>query len=251
MMCLLRARKQLKQKVSKSALVVLTAAGSGMRLGQDVPKALVRIGEHTILAWALNGLAAAKNIAHVCVTAPDGAVQDFAAEAASLQLPFEVSMVVGGLSRQRSVWNGLEKLKPLSSPDSPVLIHDAARCFTPASLIDRVITDVKAGNPAVIPGLPVTDTIKEVGPGELAPIVATPDRRKLRSIQTPQGFQWETLWAAHSKFYLEGDNEETAATDDGVMVERLGVSAVVCKGDKRAHKITTFDDIKYAEALLL
>lgn len=234
----------------KETLVVLTAAGSGLRLGEDLPKALVRIGAKTILGWALTGLTQAANIGRVCVTVPADFAANFDNEVASLELPFPVTSVSGGQTRQRSVWQGLQELEPYAFGDTPVLIHDAARCFTPANLINRVAQNVGAGSRAVIPGLPVTDTVKEVTPGELAPVVSTLNRTNLRTIQTPQGFQWETLWQAHTQFYSDGDDEATAAPDDANLVERLGLRTFVCPGDPQAFKITTRADLKYAEAIL-
>jgi 2-C-methyl-D-erythritol 4-phosphate cytidylyltransferase len=123
-----------------------------------------------------------------------------------------------------------------------VLVHDAARALTPPAQIEAVAAAVRAGHPAVIPVLPVVDTIKEVAPGGDL-VLGTVDRSVLRSVQTPQGFRHEVLAAAH-RAGLD------AHTDDAGMVEKAGVAVTCVPGSELALKITRPIDLVLAEALL-
>lgn len=149
----------------------------------------------------------------------------------------DISVVAGGVERTHSVSAGLAALR---ANIEVVLVHDAARCLAPASLFDRLVAAVRDGRDAVVPGLPVTDTIKQVdGDGR---VVATPDRSSLRAIQTPQAFRRAVLTRAH------GSGAE--ATDDAALVELLGVTVEVLEGDELAFKITTAADLAHAGRIL-
>ncbi|MDN5964442.1 MAG: 2-C-methyl-D-erythritol 4-phosphate cytidylyltransferase [Actinomyces sp.] len=253
------------------ALAVLTAAGSGTRLGCRGPKALVELGGQTLLERAARGLADA-GIAALVVTAPPGEVDGF-----ERVLPGHVPgaphvpvlVVAGGESRQASVAAGLEALPAVATlagvelaEDTPVLVHDAARCLTPAEVIGRVVAAVEAGSVAVVPGLPVTDTLKEVaspmsttdaasGPTpEVRRVVATPDRSHLWGVQTPQGFRWSVLLHAHEHGRALAATESTAATDDASLVEALGLPVDMVRGDTLALKVTSRTDLLLAELLV-
>ena len=293
------------------AFAVLTAAGSGTRLGCNGPKALVEVGGVPMLVRAAQGLAAA-GVAGIIVTAPTEQLEFFSAlfpnARTSGGIPVEV--VAGSpASRQASVACGLaalpgfaERIGIACGEDTPVLVHDAARCLTPPEMIARVIAAVEAGHNAVIPAIPVTDTLKEVGPCEQAgarteadlceevglraqagpreeaaarqtqasraesehassgaaeasvvsvrPVVATPDRSRFASVQTPQGFTWQTLRRAHECAGERANSEKTAATDDAGLVEAMGEPVVVVDGDALALKITTAVDLALAELLV-
>lgn len=146
-------------------------------------------------------------------------------------------VVAGGAERGDSVAAGLAAL---SGEVGVVLVHDAARCLAPGSLFDRVVAAVQAGAPAVVPGLPVVDTIKEVD--ESGHVVGTPDRTRLRAVQTPQGFQRDVLERAHAV--------SSEATDDAGLVERLGERVLVVDGDALALKVTTPGDLETAARIL-
>lgn len=252
-----------------AALAVLTAAGSGTRLGCEGPKALVEVGGETMLVRAARGLADA-GIAGIVVTAPAEDVARFAAlfpsgriaptEPSGRAVPVEV-VAGSSLSRQASVALGLEALAGTArragialDEFTPVLVHDAARCLTPVDAIRRVVDAVESGHEAVIPAVPVTDTLKEVGaPIEWSgarPVRATPDRSRLVAVQTPQGFAWETLRLAHGAAAERASSEATAATDDAGLVEALGGRVVVVDGSALSLKITTAVDLALAELLL-
>ncbi|MCT2138779.1 IspD/TarI family cytidylyltransferase, partial [Dietzia cinnamea] len=145
--------------------------------------------------------------------------------------------------RTDSVRNGLAALtahrrRPRAAVYDVLLVHDAARCLTPPDAIRRVVTAVRGGAVAVVPVLPVVDTVKQVDADGY--VVGTPDRAALRAVQTPQGFAPDVLLAAYD---AAGD----VTTDDAGLVERTGDRVATVPGDPLAFKITTADD--HARAL--
>jgi 2-C-methyl-D-erythritol 4-phosphate cytidylyltransferase len=145
----------------------------------------------------------------------------------------------GGSTRTESVANGLDDL-----PDEAaiVLVHDAARPFVDDATIDRVIAAARGGN-AVVAGLPVVDTVKEVGKDSL--VVRTVERERLWRAQTPQGFTREMIIRAHR----EAKAARITASDDAALCERLDIPVVMVPGSERAMKITDESDFRRAEAL--
>jgi 2-C-methyl-D-erythritol 4-phosphate cytidylyltransferase len=128
-------------------------------------------------------------------------------------------------------------------------VHDAARPLVPVDTVDAVVETVRAGAPAVVPALPLADTVKQVEPradGAPEPVIATPDRATLRAVQTPQGFERGVLQLAHDTVGSAGDG----ATDCAGMVERLGSPVVVVPGHEEAFKVTRPLDLVLAEAVL-
>ena len=257
------------------AVAVLTAAGSGSRLGADVPKALVPVGGISLLRRAAVGLIASGAVSHLVVTAPADDVERFRAELAGLldgssggalngtgeTVPTRTSWVgttvevVSGSphSRQASVALGLAAALAAVPQADVVIVHDAARALTPPEVTQRVVAAVRAGHEAVVPALPVTDTVKEVEArraGEPEPVVGTPRRDRLRAVQTPQGFSASVLVAAHRAGAERAGDEALAASDDAGLVEACGGSVVVVAGDERAMKVTTPMDLALAELLL-
>jgi 2-C-methyl-D-erythritol 4-phosphate cytidylyltransferase len=122
-----------------------------------------------------------------------------------------------------------------------VMVHDAARPLTPPELIRRVLAALRAGAPAVVPVVHLTDTIKAVDAN--GAVLGTPERSGLRAVQTPQGFRTEVLRRAYAR-------EGAAATDDSALVENLGVPVQTVPGDPLAFKITTPLDLRLALAVL-
>ncbi len=150
-----------------------------------------------------------------------------------------VQVVPGGAERRASVAAGLAALPP---DVGVVLVHDAARAFAPPAVFDRVVAAVRSGHAAVVPALPVTDTIKAVeGADGVEVVTGTPDRSSLRAVQTPQGFLRETLQHAHD--HASGDGGHT---DDAGLVEAAGGHVAVVPGDPRAMKVTTPHDLALA-----
>ncbi len=216
--------------------VVVVAAGSGTRLGADVPKAAVRVGGRSLLAHAVERVVAVEGVVSVVLVVPEAMVGPGHWDLPD-PLPGAVRFVAGGAERSRSVAAGLAALAPGCDV---VLVHDAARCLTPTVVFERVVAAVRAGADAVVPGLAVVDTVKAVDAEGF--VVATPPRDGLRAVQTPQGFRREVLGRAHAA--------GGAATDDAGLVERLGHRVRVVEGDPAAFKVTTPEDLARAERLL-
>lgn len=197
-----------------------------------MPKALVRVGGRTLVEHAVEraGGGGSRSRA-VVVVAPATHLMEFEA-----LLP-QVRVIPGGAERTDSVAAGLAALP---ADVDIVLVHDAARALAPPSLFDAVAAAVAGGLDAVVPGLPVSDTIKQVDAA--GAVLRTPDRSTLRAVQTPQGFRRSALEAAHA-----GGGQ---ATDDAMLVEQAGGTVQVIDGDPLAMKITLPPDVQAAEHLL-
>jgi 2-C-methyl-D-erythritol 4-phosphate cytidylyltransferase len=224
-----------QQIVCGDVAVLVPAAGMGVRLGPGGPKALRLLAGEPLLVHAVREVASAPSVGCVVVAAPPdevGFVEDLLSPVA------EVVVVAGGAIRQESV-----ALALAAAPDryEIILVHDAARALAPGTLVESVAAAVRAGRDAVIPVVPVVDTIKEVAAG--GTVVGTVDRSVLRAVQTPQGFRRTILAAAHASAADEH-------TDDAGMVEKLGVRVHTVPGDELAFKITRPVDLVVAEALL-
>lgn len=219
---------------------ILTAAGSGTRLGAAEPKALVTVHGEPLVVHAARRLAAG-GVDHLVVTCPEGRTEQVAAlvgEGGAL-------CVTGGPTRQASVAAGLRAV-----PDDAdvVLVHDAARAFASPALVRRLLDALAEGAAAVIPGLPVVDTIKQVDGGV---VTRTVDRAALVAVQTPQGFAVDILREAHERGAQLAGQEATAISDDAGLVERFTRAEVrVVAGEEQAVKITTRADLVLATAML-
>ncbi|MBQ0988929.1 2-C-methyl-D-erythritol 4-phosphate cytidylyltransferase [Micromonospora sp. H61] len=215
--------------------VLVPAAGAGVRLGPGRPKALRLLAGEPLLVHAVRRLAAAPSVHTIVVAAPATEVQ---AVRELLAPVAPVIVVPGGAERQASVAAALAAV-----PAGPtiVLVHDAARALTPPELVESVAAAVRGGRDAVIPVLPVVDTIKEVDADEV--VLGTVDRSALRAVQTPQGFRRAVLSAAHA---AAGDS----LTDDAGLVEKQGVAVSCVPGSEYALKITRPFDLALAEHLL-
>jgi len=214
-----------------SIVVIIPAGGSGERLGAKIPKALVQLAGRTLIEHAVSQMAPIAD--QIIVAAPAGLEAQFQALLGS-----EVTIVTGGITRTESV---NAALKQVSEDSQYVLVHDAARPLASTDLARRIIRELQSGADAVIPGLKVADTIKRVNVDGF--VTKTPNRAKLRAIQTPQGFTFETLRAAHKS--------QSEATDDAALVEELDIPVKVILGEDRALKITTPDDLIRANRFLL
>jgi len=225
------------------ACAVLTAAGSGSRLGCEVPKALVELSGRPLVWWAARGLRAG-GVGTIVVTAPAASLDEFRAGIADIG---GVEVVAGSdRSRQASVALGLAALGQRNEGDV-VLVHDAARPLTPAQVTARVIDAVRAGAGAVIPVLPVTDTLKSVDASGV--VTGTPRRADMVAVQTPQGFRWDVLTRAHEAGASLGADEAVAATDDAGLVEAIGAVVHTVAGDERSLKVTRPLDLSLARLL--
>lgn len=213
--------------------VVVPAAGAGTRLGPGVPKALRLLAGEPLLVHAVRRLRACPSVDVIVVAAPADAVADVEVLLGS----YRVTVVAGGAERQDSVAAGLAALPATCDL---VLVHDAARALVPLAVVEAVVAALRDGADAVVPVLPVADTVKRVDATGV--VVATVPREELRAVQTPQGFRRAVLERAHE---VAGP-----VTDDATMVERTGVPVRTVPGDPAALKVTTPFDLLVAEALV-
>ncbi len=224
--------------------VIVVAAGSGTRLQGGAPKAFVPLDGDSILHHSLRGVLAAPR-AQVVVVVPDGFQDAARADVQAVSGVHgdgdggdAVRVVVGGRTRQESVAAGLSAL---DADVDLVLVHDAARALTPVSVFERVVDALEGGAPAVIPAVPVVDTIKRVD--ENGVILAAVDRSELAAAQTPQGFRRDVLEAAVAS--ADADH-----TDDAALVAAAGHDVVTVAGHADSFKITTAPDLDRARALV-
>ena len=223
-------RSSLLNVLPKVALLI-PAAGSGERFGAQVPKALVQLNGRTLIEHAVLNLGSIAK--QIIVAAPAGYEDSF-----RKILGDAVTVVTGGDTRTKSVKIALENVEP---DIEFVLVHDAARPLASAELGQSVIEALESGDVAVIPALNVSDTIKEVDASNY--VVATPNRERLRAVQTPQGFARETLIKAHM--------QNIEATDDGALVEAMRGKVKLIAGEVRALKITNPEDLATAMKYLV
>lgn len=199
---------------------VVVGGGSGRRFGR--PKQYESLGDERVIDRSRRIAAAAGDGVVLVVPAADVAIE---------------GGVAGGDTRSDSVRAGLAAVP---AEATVICVHDAARPFAGADLYRRVIAAVLDGADAAVPGVPVTDTVKLVD--DAGVVVGTPERSRLRAVQTPQAFRADVLRAAHA---AGGD-----ATDDAELVERAGGRVVVVDGDPTNRKITLPDDLVWARSIV-
>jgi len=209
---------------------IIAAAGSGERFGATLPKALITLGNRTLIEHAVAALAPIASEIVICAPAGyEKQIQELVGN--------DITVVAGGTTRSDSVRAGIAAL---SGTHKYVLVHDAARALATTDLAHRVLTALVQGESAVIPGLELIDTVKSIDAG--GHVTATPDRSSLRRVQTPQGFDLGVLKKAHAS--------GAQATDDGALVEALGYKVLIINGEERALKITTPSDLATALSML-
>jgi len=228
--------------------VIVVAAGSGTRLRNTEPKAFVLLSGRSLLDHALDSIFGMHETVQIVVVAPGDRLADAHAIAAqasarNAQPTAAMTVVAGGRTRQDSVDAGMNALD-LSI--EVVLVHDAARALTPASLCDAVVDAVRSTGHGIIPGLPVVDTIKRIAPS--GAVLGTVDRSDLSAVQTPQGFPRTLLSEARAWAVRNGRFE--AFTDDAALVADAGHPVSVIPGHRLAFKITTPEDLERAELIL-
>lgn len=271
---------------------VVVAAGKGTRFGSRDAKALERLSGEPLLVHSARAMAESGVVDRIVTVAPADRIEEFEGILGAVPLgrasdspektaeptkgaadgpgraaetiggdagPIEIDVVGGGRTRQESVARGLDRVFEAYGPDASsdcVLIHDAARPLVPGAVIRRVVDALAAGHPAVVPALPVADTIKRVeriADGEadagLERVVETHDRTLLRAMQTPQGFHLDAILRAHRDFAEKGEEEASAAPDDAALVEAAGLPVVLVRGSERSMKITRPIDLAIAQLL--
>lgn len=214
-------------------VAIVVAAGSGVRFGGDVPKTLRLLAGRPLVAWSVDALAAG-GVTDVVVVVADGLADEYERALAESLVP--VRIVVGGATRQESVACGIAALPA----GEVVLVHDAARPLVPAGVVSAVIEAVRTGADAVVPVVPVSDSVRQVT-AETSVVV---DRSTLRAVQTPQGFSRVALVASHDAAH------HTEFTDDATVCEAMGYAVVLVPGSREALKVTEPLDLAVAEAIV-
>ena len=218
-----------------AAIVVAGGDGSRMASGTDgVRKQYAMLGDRPVLAWAVRPFSEHALVGTVVVVLPS----DDAADPPAWLVEMGVVIAAGGSTRGASVRSGL---RALPTDTRLVMVHDGARPFVSAALIDRVLAD--ADGAAVVPALAATDTLKEVGEGRV--VLSTIDRGRVWHAQTPQAFPFPALLAAHA----EAEREGWEATDDAGLFERIGEPVRVVEGDAENLKITRPFDLEVARLI--
>ena len=217
---------------SMSVVAVIVAGGSGLRAGGGLPKQYQLVGGKPVIRWTLEAFLNHPMISKVQTVIGNGHEGLFAS--ATEGLHHLLAPVIGGGSRQDSCREGLEACETMGP--GKVLIHDAARPFLSSDLISNVINELDHAV-AVIPGLPVADTMKYAPSGL---IERTVDRASLWFVQTPQGFQYAKILGAHRRALADG---QTTFTDDAAVAEYAGMRVQIVAGEQKNRKLTTSHDI--------
>ena len=220
------------------ALVILMAAGRGERMGADQPKAFVPVAGQPMLLLAARAFDAAPSVDGIVAVVPADRIADAREILGGLRALRDV--VAGGESRQDSVQRGLEAIPP--GFDGVVLVHDAARPLVEVELIESVVR-ATVEHDAAIPVLGLVDTVKRLRDDR---VVETLDRSELGAAQTPQGFRVALLRRAYDRAV----RDDVVLTDEAMAVERLGEPVVAVKGSARNRKLTTPEDLAWADTLL-
>lgn len=222
--------------MSKTAVALIVAAGESRRAGGDIPKQYQMLGDKSLIQRTAETFLQHPGISAVQVVIHP-AHQDFYDEhTRGLKL---LPAVKGGTTRQESVKQGLLSLA--DNPPDYVLIHDAARPNVAPDLITQTLEALEY-SPAVIPALPVIDTLKHV---EDDKVVGTIERKKLFRAQTPQGFHFQAILEAHKQ------SSEYDYTDDAMVAENAGLEVKIMPGSEHNYKITTAEDMRDAQTLLM
>ncbi|HEY9905469.1 MAG TPA: 2-C-methyl-D-erythritol 4-phosphate cytidylyltransferase [Candidatus Sericytochromatia bacterium] len=220
--------------------LLIPAAGMGRRMGSNRNKLLLTLLGKPLLAWTLLAAEAAHDIGWIGIMGQPADQSDFKAILAELSLSKPVQLILGGETRQESVYNGLQGLP---AEAERVLIHDGARCLATPQLLDRCAAALLQC-PGLIAAVPVKDTIKVVD--ETGVIQDTPDRQHLWAAQTPQGFEVKLLKQCHE----QGRKLAWEVTDDAALFERCGLPVNIVEGEETNLKVTTPVDLAIAEFII-
>jgi 2-C-methyl-D-erythritol 4-phosphate cytidylyltransferase len=222
--------------------LLIPAAGMGRRMGSARNKLLLQLLEQPLIAWTLQAAERSQQVQWIGLIGQSSDWTDFKSILETLQLRKPVQLILGGETRQESVFQGLQALP---TEAKQVLIHDGARCLATPELLDRCAEAILkcAG---LIAAIPVKDTIKVVVP-QTKLIQSTPDRRDLWAAQTPQGFDVEILKHCHQQGKAQGWD----VTDDAALFERCELPVQIVEGEETNLKITTPVDLAIAESILL
>ncbi len=221
-------------------VAIIAAAGQGTRMGGGRAKQFREISGTPIIIHTLRRFEQCSSIGEVVLVVPAGGQSELLALAAAEGLRKLARVVAGGATRTESIWRGLQSVRAATA--GIVAVHDGVRPFVTPDEIDRTVEEAARSGAAIL-AAPVVDTIKEVEAGRVA---RTPERGKLWRALTPQCFRYELLRRAYERALAEG----LEATDDSVLVERLGAEVSIVEGDARNVKITTAQDFALAELMV-
>lgn len=235
--------------------VIIPAAGQSRRMGGNASKQFIPVGGIPVLArtlLAFEKFAARRKEAGtfsmhgILVTSPE-AIPEVRKICDDYNISFIEQIIAGGATRQDSVWNGvcaLQALRVVPAAEDVVFIHDGARCFIESDTLQRCLNGAQ-NHGICAAAVPVKDTIKQVDSAQNRRVTATPDRETLYAIQTPQAFTYSLL----VKSYEAGQNEKRAATDDTSLAEAIGLPVYLVEGSYTNIKITTPEDLLWADLL--
>ena len=220
---------------------VVPAGGCGMRMGSNIPKQFLTLGDVPLLVHALQIFEFSSNISEIILVVPEDDC-DYCREniVRSYGLKKISRIVGGGRRRQDSVLNGVQVTNPTSDI---VVVHDAVRPFVTERMIADVVETAQKHGAAIV-AIPVRDTVKRVNFDGL--IEETLSREQLWAAQTPQAFQRDILLRAHE----QGETDGVDATDDAFLVERMGLSVSVVQGSFHNIKVTRPEDLQMGQAIL-
>jgi 2-C-methyl-D-erythritol 4-phosphate cytidylyltransferase len=220
--------------------LLIPAAGMGKRMGSDRNKLLITLLDRPLLAWTLLAAESATSISWIGIVGQLEDRSDLDSILGNLSLSKPVQFIQGGMTRQESVYNGLQGLPAQAER---VLIHDGARCLATPDLFDRCAAMLMTC-PGMIAAVTVKDTIKIVD--RMGIVLDTPDRANLWAAQTPQGFEVQLLKACHD----QGRDLGWEVTDDAALFEKCGLPVTIVPGEETNLKITTPVDLAIAEFIL-
>ena len=221
--------------------VIITAAGSGTRFGQELPKQFVRLGGESVLAHTIRCFVSCNFIEEIAVVLPPDFISMMEKDFPKIR-----HIVKGKKTRTESVYEGLKKISLGDfTGETVVLVHDGVRPFVSELVIKNVATQARAHG-AAIAATKVTDTIKEVDAEGF--IRSTRSREHLWKAATPQGFRMDVLLDSYSKAMIDGYLK--SATDEAFLAEKAGYPVFIVEGNHENIKITTPTDLAIAEALL-
>jgi 2-C-methyl-D-erythritol 4-phosphate cytidylyltransferase/2-C-methyl-D-erythritol 2,4-cyclodiphosphate synthase len=227
--------------------ILIVAGGRGSRAGDGLPKQYRPLVGKTVIARTIQSMHEAAPDAPLAVVIHQDDATLYEQSMAELSGPARARLVaptIGGGTRQDSARNGLEALARLASRPEIVLIQDAARPFGDSALVDRAVAAARLHG-AAVPGLPLTDTVKEIDAS--SQVQATPDRARLRCVQTPQAFKFDLILDAH-RIAAAASRE---LTDDAMVAEAAGHAVYIFEGDSANIKLTTAEDFLRAQSALI
>lgn len=220
--------------------LLIAAAGMGRRMGSDRNKLLLQLRSQPLIAWTLLAAEAASQISWIGVILQSADWADIKEILQQITLTKPVQLILGGNTRQESVYHGLQALPATAKQ---VMIHDGARCLVSPELLNRCAETIYHCS-GLIAAVPVKDTIKVVDPQGI--IQTTPERQHLWAAQTPQAFNVELLKQCHATAQSQG----WEVTDDAALLERCGLDVRIVLGEETNLKLTTPGDLAIAEFIL-